>query len=319
MTAAATARALRAVLRSPALLVSPLTQSLFFLLIYSGQLGNVGTGYLDGQAFIAFLLPLILLTGVATGAGAAGTLTSSDITSGYLDRLRVAHGTVTPFLAGTVLATLVAVAVQALLTIGGAMIAGCRPNEWTGTLGMLAVMLILGVSVALCSVAVAVRTSSSSSAGLVTPAFFGLSFFTGVSAPVDELSGWMRVIFAVPPSWTSGPDRGPGCQAEPGGTAKCCGRAGASGAVEGGGQDRAAAGEHPGRADAGQRDGCFRDGHRHCFRDGHRHGDEGRQYHRQSDRRAGASSGTVVTSSGFFRGWSTATIGHHGANATRWH
>lgn len=196
---AATERALRTVFRSPALWISPLAQSLFFLLIYSGQLSNVGTGYLDGQAFIAFLLPLILLTGVATGAGAAGTLTSNDLTSGYLDRLRMAHGTVTPFLTGTVLATLVAVTVQALLTIGGAMIAGYRPNAWTGTLGMLAVMLILGVSVALRSVAVAVRTSSSSSAGLVTLGFFGLSFFTGVFAPVDELSGWMRAIATVNP------------------------------------------------------------------------------------------------------------------------
>ncbi|GAA2735115.1 ABC transporter permease [Actinocorallia aurantiaca] len=199
VTVAATARALRTVFRSPALLISPLAQSLFFLLIYSGQLSNVGAGYLDGQAFIAFLLPLILLTGVATGAGAAGTLTSNDLTSGYLDRLRMAHGTVTPFLTGTVLATLVAVTVQALLTIGGAMIAGYRPNAWTGTLGMLAVMLILGISVALCSVAVAVRTASSSTAGLVTLGFFGLSFFTGVFAPVNELSGWMRAVATVNP------------------------------------------------------------------------------------------------------------------------
>lgn len=199
VTVAATTRALRTVFRSPALLISPFAQSLFFLLIYSGQLGRVGTGYLDGQAFIAFLLPLILLTGVATGAGAAGTLTINDLSSGYLDRLRIAHGTIIPFLTGTVLATLAAVTVQALLTIGGAMIAGYRPNAWSGTLGMLAVMLALGVSVALFSIAVAVRTASSSAAGLVTLGFFGLSFFTGVFAPVDELSGWMRAIATVNP------------------------------------------------------------------------------------------------------------------------
>ncbi|GAA0832440.1 ABC transporter permease [Streptosporangium amethystogenes subsp. fukuiense] len=199
VTAAATRRSLRAVFRSPALLISPLAQSLFFLLIYSGQLSNVGAGYLGDQTFIAFLLPLILLTGVATGAGTAGTLILGDITSGYLDRLRVAHGTVTPFLAGTLIATLVAVTVQALLTTGGAMIAGYRPTEWTGTFGMLALMLILGAAVSLLSVAVAVRTASSSTTNLVTLAFFGSSFFTGVFAPVDELSGWMRAIATVNP------------------------------------------------------------------------------------------------------------------------
>lgn len=199
VTAAATRRSLRAVFRSPALLISPLAQSLFFLLVYSGQLSNVGSAYLGGQTFIAFLLPLILLTGVATGAGAAGTLVLADITSGYLDRLRMAHGTVTPFLTGTVIAVLAAVAVQALFTTGGAMLVGYRPADWGATLGMVAIMLVLGVAVALFSVALAIRTGSSSSTGLVTLTFFGLSFFTGVFAPVEELSGWMRAIATVNP------------------------------------------------------------------------------------------------------------------------
>ncbi|WP_307962345.1 hypothetical protein [Salinispora arenicola] len=70
VTLAAMRRSTRAVLRSPTLLVAPVAQSLFFLLIYSGQLSAVGSGYLAGGSFISFLLPLILLTGVATGAGA---------------------------------------------------------------------------------------------------------------------------------------------------------------------------------------------------------------------------------------------------------
>ncbi|MGI5270429.1 hypothetical protein ACQEUU_14845 [Nonomuraea sp. CA-218870] len=92
VTLAAIGRSTRAILRSPALLIAPLAQALFFLVVYAGQLGAVGSGYLAGGSFIAFLLPLILLTGAATGAGAAGKLLLSDITSGYLDRLRLAHG-----------------------------------------------------------------------------------------------------------------------------------------------------------------------------------------------------------------------------------
>ena len=63
----------------------------------------------------------------------------------------------------------------------------------------LALMLILGVAVSLSSVAVAVRTASSPTTNLVTLAIFGLSFFTGVFAPVDELAGWMRAIATVNP------------------------------------------------------------------------------------------------------------------------
>ncbi|BCJ69648.1 ABC transporter permease [Polymorphospora rubra] len=199
VTLAAARRSTRMVLRSPALLIAPIAQSLFFLLVYAGQLSTVGSGYLAGASFISFLLPLILLTGVATGAGAAGTLVLGDVTSGYLDRLRLAHGTTVPFVLGAVAAALVAVTVQMLVTIAGAALIGYRPETWPSAITMLLLMLTLGLGVALLSVAVAIRTASASSTNLVTLAVFGLSFFTGVFAPVDELAGWMRAIATFNP------------------------------------------------------------------------------------------------------------------------
>ncbi|RUL92176.1 ABC transporter permease [Verrucosispora sp. FIM060022] len=196
---AAVRRSTRAVLRSPALLVAPVAQSLFFLLVYAGQLSTVGSSYLPGTGFIAFLLPLILLTGVATGAGAAGTLVLRDITSGYLDRLRLAHGSTTPFLVGPVGAALVAVVVQMVITVVGATVIGYRPQSWPGVFTMLLLLVALGLGVALLSTALAIRSASASTTGLVPLAVFGLSFFTGVFAPVDELATWMRLIATVNP------------------------------------------------------------------------------------------------------------------------
>ncbi|WP_416903404.1 ABC transporter permease [Micromonospora echinospora] len=199
VTLAAIRRSTRLVLRSPALLIAPVAQSLFFLLVYSGQLSTVGSSYLAGADFISFLLPLILLTGVATGAGAAGTLVLRDVTSGYLDRLRLAHGTTIPFILGAVAAALVAVTVQMLITIAGAALIGYRPENWPGVIAMIVLMLVLGLGIALLGVAVAIRTTSPSSTNLVTLAVFGLSFFTGVFAPVNELAGWMRAIATINP------------------------------------------------------------------------------------------------------------------------
>lgn len=199
VTLAAVGRSTRLVFRSPALLVTPAAQSLFFLLIYAGQLSTVGSSYLTGTSFIAFLLPLILLTGVATGAGAAGTLVLGDVTSGYLDRLRLAHGTTTPFLIGPVVAALVAVSVQMVLTIAGAALIGYRPQDWAGMITMLMLMLLLGLGISLLSIAVAIRTSTAATTNLVPLAVFGLSFFTGVFAPVDQLAGWMRAIATFNP------------------------------------------------------------------------------------------------------------------------
>lgn len=196
---AATIRSLRTLLRSPALLVSPLAQSLFFLLVYTGQLSTVGETYLPGGSFIAFLLPLILVTGVATGAGAAGTLVHQDVSSGYLDRLRMAHGTSAPFLAGTLVATLIVVAFQQVVTVAGAVLVGYRPATLPGVVAMLGLMLIHGLAVALFTVALAVRGASTSSINLVTLVVFGMSFFTGFFAPVEQLSGWMRAVATINP------------------------------------------------------------------------------------------------------------------------
>ena len=192
-------RSTRVVLRSPVLLITPVAQSLFVLLIYAGQLSTVGSSYLAGGSVISFLLPLILLTGVATGAGAAGTLVLGDVTSGYLDRLRLAHGTASPFLIGAAVASLVAVTSQTIITIAGAMLLGYRPESWSGVTAMTLLMLALGLGIALLSIAVAIRTASASSTNLVTLVVFGLSFFTGVFAPVDELAAWMRAIATFNP------------------------------------------------------------------------------------------------------------------------
>jgi len=199
VTLAAVRRSTRTLLRSPALLVSPVAQSLFFLLVYAGQLGTVGSTYVPGGSFIAFLLPLILLTGVATGAGAAGTLVLADLTSGYLDRLRLAHGSTGPFLTGAAVAALVGVALQTAVTLAGAVLVGYRPQGIGGLVAMATLLLALGVGIALLSIAVAVRTRSAASTGLVTLTVFGLSFFTGVFAPVAELAPWMRAVATVNP------------------------------------------------------------------------------------------------------------------------
>lgn len=196
---AAIGRSTRIIFRSPALLVAPVAQSLFFLLVYAGQLSTVGSTYLAGTSFIAFLLPLILLTGVATGAGSAGTLMLGDIKSGYLDRLRLAHGTTTPFLVGPVVAALITVCAQMALTILGATLLGYRPHSWGGMIAMVLLLLILGLGVSLLSIAVAIRTPTASATNLVPLAVFGLSFFTGVFAPVDQLAGWMQTIATFNP------------------------------------------------------------------------------------------------------------------------
>lgn len=191
---AASLRAFRQMLRAPGPLISSLLQSVFFMLIYAGQLENIGSGFLSDRPFIAFLLPLILMTGAATTAASAGQMVLSDIQSGYMDRLRMASGLNLPFLFGPWFATTIAVAAQTGLTMGIAALFGYRPHDPGAMLAIVLLMTAFGSAVAIISIAAALLMRTPAATGAVTLVFFGLSFFTGFFAPVEQLSGWMRAV-----------------------------------------------------------------------------------------------------------------------------
>lgn len=194
ITPPAIARALRNLVRAPGPLISSLMQSIFFLTIYSGQLENVGAGFLTDRPFIAFLLPLILMTGAATTAAAAGGMVLHDLQNGYLHRLQLASGRIVPFLLGPWVATVLAIALQTALTMGFAALFGYRPHDLGAFIGILGLMTGFGAAVAIISILAALQFRAASATGAVTLVFFGLSFFTGFFAPVDQLSGWMGLI-----------------------------------------------------------------------------------------------------------------------------
>jgi ABC-2 type transport system permease protein len=198
-TLTALARSLRTVGRVPALLVSPLLMSVFFLVIYSGQLGEVGASYMDGTSFGTFILPLILVTGAVTGAAAAGELLVRDLRSGYLDRLVLAHGSPAPYVVAAAATGVLVVAAQGVLTVLAGTLVGFRAESAGGVLTLLGYTVLLGLGVGLLGAAAAIRWAESSMVNLVTVAFFGLSFFTGFLAPSGRLSGWMDAVSTANP------------------------------------------------------------------------------------------------------------------------
>lgn len=196
---AAVARSVRVVAREPMLLVNPLAMSVFFMLIYVGQLGAVGGEYLGGTQFTTFVLPLILVTGATTGAGAAGTLLLRDVTSGYLSRLQLAAGSVVPFLVGALIGGTVVLTVQAALTVAAGSLLGFDVPALGALLHLVALAVACGVAISLLAVAAAVRWRDTAMVTMTTTVFFGLCFFTGVFAPVEQLASWMRVVARVNP------------------------------------------------------------------------------------------------------------------------
>jgi len=192
-------RTARTLTRVPALVASPLLMSAFFLVIYSGQLGKAGGAMLPGGSYLAFVLPLVLLTTALSGGMVAGQLLVRDMTSGYHERLLLT-GAGRGRVAGAPLAvTGVALTVQAAAMVGVGVALGLRGVP-APRLGALVVgTAATGVVFALLAVATAVRARTDAAVNAVFSALFGLSFLTSAFAPRDELSGWLKAVATANP------------------------------------------------------------------------------------------------------------------------
>ena len=85
-------RSLREAWRTPEALAPTLFIPVFFLIVNFGQAGKIfpsdSTGFLHGQTYAAFQLPISLL--LAASFGSAALFLVEDIEDGYFDKLRAA-------------------------------------------------------------------------------------------------------------------------------------------------------------------------------------------------------------------------------------
>lgn len=192
-------RTTRTLTRVPVLIASPLLMSAFFLVIYSGQLGKAGGAMLPTGSYLAFVLPLVLLTTALSGGMVAGQLLVRDMTSGYHERLLLTGAGRGRIAGAPLVVTGLALALQAAAMVGVGVALGLRDVPPTRLGALVIGTAATGVTFALLAVATAIRARTDAAVNAVFSALFGLSFLTSAFAPRDELSGWLRVVATANP------------------------------------------------------------------------------------------------------------------------
>src|SRR3954467_12560642 len=184
-------RALREARRSPDALLPTLFIPLFFLVVNTGQAAKIfpgsSTGFLHGQGYGAFQLPITLL--LAASFGTAALFLVEDIEGGYFDKLRAAPVSRSAIVLGRLVAEivkglLIATAIVLLALVFGITIA-------SGPLGFLLLIALTAlwavVYVGFMQL-IALKTRSAAatnSGGLI---FFPLLFLTPNFVPRDLLT-----------------------------------------------------------------------------------------------------------------------------------
>ena len=201
-TLALGARSLREAIRQPDALFMTMFIPVFFLIVNTGQAADIfpseSTGFLEGQGYGAFQLPITLL--LAASFGMAALFLVEEIEGGYFDKLRAIpvprYSLVLGRLVAEGLKCVVIASVIVLIALPFGVEIASGP---AGFLLLVALTALWGIVYAGFMQLIALKTRSAAatnSGGLI---FFPLLFLTPNFVPRDMLTEPMEVAATVNP------------------------------------------------------------------------------------------------------------------------
>lgn len=190
-------REIRTVLRTPAYLIPNMIVPIFFYFVMVGSLERFANSA-GIQNWQAFQLPVGILFAVQSGS--AGLNMVADIESGYFDKLLLTPANRLSILIGAMGADFFRIMLQGIIVLAVALPAGLHFE--TGLPGMVAMILILsvwGLAFSAIGFAIALKTGNSQATQSIWTLFIPLMFLTTAFAPLEALSGWLKVAATVNP------------------------------------------------------------------------------------------------------------------------
>ena len=188
-------RALIVNLRAPVALLPSLLISLFTLFIYDAQFSGAAKSFLSGGSYLGFILPLSILSAALSGAGLAANTVVRDIETGYFDKLSLTPLNRWALLLGAILAGGIALLGQTTLILLVGVLMGL--SSATGIGGMALVIgfaLLFGMAFSAFLVGIALITGNAAATNGSSFLFFPFTFLTATFVPVEQLTGWIKVV-----------------------------------------------------------------------------------------------------------------------------
>jgi ABC-2 type transport system permease protein len=196
------ARSLRTYLRQPAAIIPGFAISVFFLFVYNAGLSSVADLPGFQGSYLAFILPVAIVSAAIGGATLAGEALIRDIASGYFTKLLLTPTRRLALIWGPIVAGGIMLVAQVAVIIALALIMGLVSA--TGPAGLLVVLVfafLWGMAFSGFSVFVALRTKNGAATQSATLIFFPLIFLSATFVPKQYItSGWLKVATDINPT-----------------------------------------------------------------------------------------------------------------------
>ena len=194
-------RAVREIARYPEATIPALFIPLFFLAVNIGQVSKTfpdTTGFLEGQGYAAFQIPVSLMFAVCTATSGLALVTEIDL--GYFDKLLVAPIRRSSIIFGRLAADLVRGLGVAFLVLLVGLAFGVEVKSGVpGALVLIVLSALWGVAYAGIGLLVALHTRNVQATNASFLVFFPLLFLTPNFVPFDRLTGLMEALARANP------------------------------------------------------------------------------------------------------------------------
>ena len=173
----------------------PVILLLLFVYVFGGAMGAGlgGSAEAGRELYLAFVLPGILLMGIATAAQGVAITVSMDMTEGIVARFRTMAISRSAVLAGHVWSNMLQTAIGIALVVGVGMLIGFRPAaDALGWLGAVGLLLVISLAVTWFSVGCGLVTKSVEAASNLPMPLMLLPFLGSGFVPAESLPAGMR-------------------------------------------------------------------------------------------------------------------------------
>ncbi|MFI6325040.1 ABC transporter permease [Nonomuraea sp. NPDC050556] len=183
-------RNFRHTMRNPITLINAILVPIFliFLMVYVlGDAFSVGVNYAD------YATPGMIITTICYGISPTAIAVNSDMTNGFINRLRVMQVSRGAVLNAHVIATMLRSLVAIALIVGVSLLMGFRPQasftQWLGAIGLVA-LAVYGIGWLTVAFGLAAKTPES--AGIAAVPLMLLPFLSSAFVPADKMGAGVR-------------------------------------------------------------------------------------------------------------------------------
>jgi ABC-2 type transport system permease protein len=197
-----TVRHLLVIMRNPFIFLPNIMISLFFLLVYQGGLSSVANLPGFEGSYLAFILPVSIVSAAIGGSGGAGQSLVRDLENGYFSRLLLTPATRISIVLGPMIAGMIQLLVQTVLILIVALFLGL--DSASGILGFVVVIALaagFGLAFAGYSVGVSLRAKNAQASQAGTFIFFPLIFLSSTFVPLEFIEAeWLKWVATINPT-----------------------------------------------------------------------------------------------------------------------